>query len=198
MVNRTECDSLERIVGTAKERTDSHGGWPKLWERYHGRCTKTAWKLASRSICVYVALVATETFWNAAMYPPFARFAFSFSPEIEIPCHCTRSISPNQISLEIPNYPFWSQVPFLFFFPRRLEFRPLNLARVIVAFPAEIISSRDGCFVSNESWQIDGNSSSTGNFVNQFVEPVNANRITFILHILRDGSSDDKRNSQHL
>lgn len=31
-----------------EERDDSRGGWAELWERYHGRCTKTAWKLASR------------------------------------------------------------------------------------------------------------------------------------------------------
>lgn len=42
-------DVVEQMVRTTKERTDSHGGWSKLWERYHGRCTKTAWKLASRS-----------------------------------------------------------------------------------------------------------------------------------------------------
>lgn len=37
---------------------DRGGKWPKLWQRYHGPCTKTAWKLASKVHLCTISLVA--------------------------------------------------------------------------------------------------------------------------------------------
>lgn len=62
---------------------DGGGKWPKLWQRYHGPCTKTAWKLASQVHLCMISLVAMvpsgsiSTHTRLAAHLRFACYSFS-------------------------------------------------------------------------------------------------------------------------
>jgi len=58
------------------------GKWPKLWQRYHGPCTKTAWKLASQVHLCTISLVAMVPLGSISTHTRLTRQRISNSRAI--------------------------------------------------------------------------------------------------------------------